>query len=157
MEVETQIERERITQTSDSEEGSSRGEMLWWVKQSPEWKGVRSTSPPDRPAMEAIDRPSTPRNPSPDIASTDRTEEDRSRAREACWNCESPSHFAYECPLPRRPGFCFRCGQKGYTVRTCPECGAAWRLEGPYKEGKGHDLGQEAPRRRGPPPGTPRY
>ncbi|KMQ83350.1 serine arginine repetitive matrix protein 1-like protein [Lasius niger] len=70
---------------------------------------------------------------------------------EGCWNCRGNDHRYSECPRPRRIQFCYRCGQFGKTVKDCPICKEAWRAQGPYRPGRGHD-GPEPPRRTGPPP-----
>ncbi|XP_043267654.1 serine/arginine repetitive matrix protein 1-like [Venturia canescens] len=46
----------------------------------------------------------------------------------ACYNCGSSRHARQECPEP--PGiFCFRCGTRGVTVRTCPIHGPIYEKE----------------------------
>ncbi|XP_043270551.1 serine/arginine repetitive matrix protein 1-like [Venturia canescens] len=46
----------------------------------------------------------------------------------ACYNCGSSRHTRQECPEP--PGiFCFRCGTRGVTVRTCPIHGPIYERE----------------------------
>lgn len=35
-----------------------------------------------------------------------------------CWGCKKPGHILSACPDIS----CFRCGLKGYTIRTCPTC-----------------------------------
>jgi len=38
-----------------------------------------------------------------------------------CWNCEATGHRARECTEPRKI-YCYRCGKREFTVRTCPTC-----------------------------------
>lgn len=38
-----------------------------------------------------------------------------------CWNCGESSHRSAVCPSPPRR-HCYRCGEVGVTVRTCPKC-----------------------------------
>ncbi|KYN50016.1 hypothetical protein ALC62_00043, partial [Cyphomyrmex costatus] len=59
-----------------------------------------------------------------------------------CWNCHEEGHRYSECPWKRRE-FCFGCGRRGETLRTCPRCGQRWRNLGPYHPSKGHDLRRE--------------
>lgn len=39
----------------------------------------------------------------------------------SCWNCNGADHRFSECPQPRSH-FCYRCGEKGVTVKSCPRC-----------------------------------
>ncbi|KAL7292309.1 hypothetical protein TKK_0013914 [Trichogramma kaykai] len=36
-----------------------------------------------------------------------------------CWNCNVPGHLYKHCPVDRDV-FCYKCGRKGYTTRSCP-------------------------------------
>ncbi|KYM95022.1 hypothetical protein ALC62_14322, partial [Cyphomyrmex costatus] len=56
-----------------------------------------------------------------------------------CWNCGQGDHLYSKCPWKRRE-FCFGCGRRGETLRTCPRCKDRWRDKGPYHPMKGHDL-----------------
>jgi len=38
-----------------------------------------------------------------------------------CWNCETVGHRARECTEPRKI-YCYRCGKREFTVKTCPTC-----------------------------------
>jgi len=38
-----------------------------------------------------------------------------------CWNCEAVGHRARECTEPRKV-YCYRCGKRDFTVKTCPTC-----------------------------------
>lgn len=40
-----------------------------------------------------------------------------------CWNCGRKEHRWSDCKDPRRK-FCFKCGRKDVTVRTCSKCNA---------------------------------
>ncbi|KMQ84155.1 gag-pol fusion polyprotein [Lasius niger] len=74
-----------------------------------------------------------------------------SRPHQGCWNCGDPGHYYSECPRPRDLNrFCFRCGRRNTTVKDCPGCHDAWRAQGPYVRGLGHE-GPEPPRRGGSP------
>lgn len=44
------------------------------------------------------------------------------RPKLTCWNCHSTEHGFRQCKKPRESVFCFRCGQKGVTVRSCDKC-----------------------------------
>ncbi|XP_077282247.1 uncharacterized protein LOC143908456 [Temnothorax americanus] len=38
-----------------------------------------------------------------------------------CWNCDQTGHRARTCRAARRQ-HCYRCGNPGFTTRTCPRC-----------------------------------
>ena len=63
----------------------------------------------------------------PDLAYvyTDNASTSRASAVEiseiSCWNCKKGGHRASECKEPKSK-YCFRCGNNGYTVRSCPKC-----------------------------------
>lgn len=38
-----------------------------------------------------------------------------------CWDCNQEGHTRVNCPRPRQK-YCFRCGRRDVTVRTCPSC-----------------------------------
>lgn len=38
----------------------------------------------------------------------------------SCWNCKG-AHLFSQCPKPRSK-FCFRCGEPGFILTTCPKC-----------------------------------
>lgn len=48
-----------------------------------------------------------------------------------CWNCRKAGHPYSYCTEARRT-FCQICGRRGYTAKTCPNCGETWRAMGPY-------------------------
>lgn len=54
-----------------------------------------------------------------------------------CWNCLSELHAYPECDLPRMQSFCFGCGERDVTVRTCPRCGPTYRRTEPYTGPRG--------------------
>ncbi|XP_055612319.1 DNA translocase FtsK-like [Uranotaenia lowii] len=39
-----------------------------------------------------------------------------------CWNCDEEGHRFMNCPLPQAILFCYRCGRKGYSLRSCFTC-----------------------------------
>lgn len=39
-----------------------------------------------------------------------------------CWQCEQQGHVFPNCPNSKTFIFCFRCGKKGTTSRSCPDC-----------------------------------
>lgn len=43
-----------------------------------------------------------------------------------CWNCDDTSHTHRSCKMPRNV-FCYRCGYKGKTVSSCPNCSGNYR------------------------------
>jgi len=57
-------------------------------------------------------------------------------AQQGCWNCRSLLHTYSECTQPRRWSFCFGCGTRSVTVRTCPNCGPGYRRtrRSPYRD-----------------------
>jgi len=55
-------------------------------------------------------------------------------AQRGCWNCRSFLHTYSECAQPRRWPFCFGCGTRNVTVRTCPNCGPEYRRTRPYRD-----------------------
>ena len=40
----------------------------------------------------------------------------------ACYNCWEEGHGHNHCPRPRWVAFCFNCGRRGTTLRTCERC-----------------------------------
>jgi len=54
-----------------------------------------------------------------------------------CWNCGSPSHGYAACSQPRREPFCFGCGERGATVRTCRRCGPVYERTEPHLAPRG--------------------
>jgi len=55
-------------------------------------------------------------------------------AQQGCWNCRSLLHSYSGCPRPRRWAFCFGCGTRNVTVRTCPNCGPHYKRTRPYRD-----------------------
>ncbi|XP_062698940.1 uncharacterized protein LOC109422600 [Aedes albopictus] len=45
----------------------------------------------------------------------------------ACWQCEMAGHTYPNCPNPKTFLFCFTCGKKGCTTRSCESCVSRWR------------------------------
>lgn len=39
-----------------------------------------------------------------------------------CWNCDEEGHRFMDCPKPQAVLFCYRCGRKGYSLRSCFTC-----------------------------------
>lgn len=39
-----------------------------------------------------------------------------------CWNCDEEGHHFMDCPKPQAILFCYRCGQKGFSLRSCYTC-----------------------------------
>ncbi|XP_062711169.1 uncharacterized protein LOC115265398 [Aedes albopictus] len=39
-----------------------------------------------------------------------------------CWNCDEEGHRFTDCPKPQAILFCYRCGRKGYSLRSCFTC-----------------------------------
>lgn len=39
-----------------------------------------------------------------------------------CWNCKLSGHRSRQCTSSTKNKHCFRCGNPGYTVRSCPKC-----------------------------------
>ncbi|XP_055610752.1 uncharacterized protein LOC129757668 [Uranotaenia lowii] len=39
-----------------------------------------------------------------------------------CWNCDEEGHRFMDCSKPQAILFCYRCGQKGFSLRSCPSC-----------------------------------
>lgn len=73
---------------------------------------------------------SSSRGPSLPVAPT--------RVATVCWNCRAIDHRYSTCPLPRNHTYCYGCGRRGVTMRTCPTCGEEWRNLGPYRPEQGH-------------------
>lgn len=55
----------------------------------------------------------------------------------ACWQCENPGHTYPSCPNPKTFLFCYTCGKKGCTTRSCENCVTRWR-QLTTTERKGH-------------------
>lgn len=49
------------------------------------------------------------------------------RGATVCWNCRATDHKYMDCPLPRDNPYCYGCGRREMTMRTCPDCGSEWR------------------------------
>ncbi|XP_061397869.1 uncharacterized protein LOC133333576 [Musca vetustissima] len=52
-----------------------------------------------------------------------------------CWNCQASGHTYFECPVPQRNLFCYRCGCPGVTCPTCPKC-LGNGMKGVWKSGE---------------------
>lgn len=39
-----------------------------------------------------------------------------------CWNCDENGHRFMDCPKPQAILFCYRCGQKGFSLGNCATC-----------------------------------
>lgn len=50
------------------------------------------------------------------------TGENSSRSVMTCWNCDEEGHRFMDCPKPQAVLFCYRCGRKGYSLRSCFTC-----------------------------------
>ncbi|XP_058815288.1 uncharacterized protein LOC131678887 [Topomyia yanbarensis] len=44
------------------------------------------------------------------------------RSSIVCWNCDEEGHRFMDCPKPQAILFCYRCGRKGYSLRSCFTC-----------------------------------
>lgn len=44
------------------------------------------------------------------------------RSTTTCWNCDEEGHRFMDCPKPQAVLFCYRCGRKGYSLRSCFTC-----------------------------------
>ncbi|XP_011864473.1 PREDICTED: uncharacterized protein LOC105560196 [Vollenhovia emeryi] len=135
---------ERSTQTDAPEEEARPAQ------------GAERAVPADAPEEEARPAPGPERAASPDLPRTSWTSavarahspDWLRRPYPGCWNCEERGHYYSECPRPRNTRrFCFRCGRRGTTLKDCPNCGDAWRAEGPCVEGRGR--GRSTPALRG--------
>ncbi|XP_058465380.1 uncharacterized protein LOC131438957 [Malaya genurostris] len=51
-----------------------------------------------------------------------RTVQDHQRHVMTCWNCDEEGHRFMDCPKPQAILFCYRCGRKGYSLRSCFTC-----------------------------------
>ncbi|KMQ84629.1 inner centromere [Lasius niger] len=60
------------------------------------------------------------------------------RVATLCWNCRATDHRYSDCPHPRDNPYCYGCGRRGVTMRTCPGCCEEWRNLGPYRREQGH-------------------
>ncbi|XP_043269871.1 uncharacterized protein [Venturia canescens] len=60
-----------------------------------------------------------------------RTQEITGMYRRGYWNCGDPGHKRSVCPEPKNQEiYCYDCGYRGVTMKTCPYCRAAWLIEG---------------------------
>jgi len=59
------------------------------------------------------------------------------RQGDGCWNCGSGDHSYTRCPSPRVRSFCYGCGLRDTTVRTCPRCGPHYLRATPYTAPRG--------------------
>lgn len=41
----------------------------------------------------------------------------------SCWNCDQQGHIFKACPSMQRRLFCYKCGQRNVTTRSCVKCG----------------------------------
>ena len=85
-----------------------------WVTARPYRSEPTTTVPVPAPATE-----SRRRSPTPNVRSN------------GCWNCGG-DHRYNRCPKPYSGNFCYRCGRRGVTLKTCDHCQAAWRREMGY-------------------------
>ncbi|XP_067210748.1 uncharacterized protein [Linepithema humile] len=104
----------------------------------------------------ALGRPVTPNTTAPEAREPDVPEtrtgqtvetEERSRQQPipragveprfptGCWNCGGPHRYA-RC-WETRSRFCYGCGTRGATVRTCENCGPTYDPEAPHQSQKG--------------------
>ncbi|KMQ84633.1 inner centromere [Lasius niger] len=60
------------------------------------------------------------------------------RVSTLCWNCRATDHRYSDCPHPRDNPYCYGCGRRGVTMKSCPGCGTEWRNLGPYRREQGH-------------------
>lgn len=47
---------------------------------------------------------------------------DQRRNGMVCWNCDEEGHRFMDCSKPQAVLFCYRCGRKGYSLRSCFTC-----------------------------------
>lgn len=71
------------------------------------------------------ERPSHPREILPPLA--------------GCFNCGG-FHYYASCPWPRTMDFCYGCGIRNVTLRTCPRCHLYWRRRGAFVEELGRNI-----------------
>ena len=70
------------------------------------------------------------------VDSTERPTPVREVLNLGCWNCGGPHRYA-ACPNTRRQDFCYGCGRRNATVRTCPRCGPTYEPDAPAQEIRG--------------------
>lgn len=96
---------------------------------SPEERGTHSRSPPGADRKETSDRRIAGRSSSTLVPT---------RGSTVSWNCRATDHWYMDCLHPRDNPYCYGCGRRGVTMRTCPGCGPEWRNLGPYRPEQGH-------------------
>jgi len=94
---------------------------------------------PGATSGEVPSQANAPPNPTVNRSTWPRTRPDlRSWLRgDGCWNCWSDEHPYTRCPLPRIHSFCYGCGLRDATLRTCPRCGPVYVRTEPYTAPRG--------------------
>lgn len=54
-------------------------------------------------------------------------------ASKSCRNCGKFDHFVKECDQPMQIS-CFKCGKRGFTIKTCPDCNQNFRMNEELEE-----------------------
>lgn len=64
----------------------------------------------------------TSHNRTEDSATASSSNNNQRQANWVCWNCDENEHRFMDCAKPQAVLFCYRCGQKGFSLRSCPTC-----------------------------------
>jgi len=106
-----------------------------WTEQGAvvrDWPQMRDAATQSRPTVRDAGS-GTPCRPLRDVG-VQAVEAGAEAAPQGCWNCRSLLHSYSECRESRRWPFCFGCGTRNVTVRTCPSCGPHYKRTRPYKD-----------------------
>lgn len=114
-EIETQVEVATSNHTSETQTGPAEpGPSMCQEK----------IAEPDRQSVER-----TRRNSEKDIVFVRKV----NPVARGCWNCRQEGHKYTRCPRLDRGQFCYGCGQRNTTIKTCPRCGPYYAEKGPFK------------------------